>query len=352
MLRRKMIIHLGLLVLLLLLTTVLAIVLLQNVLSDLNHVNETGWSAVEDVNELSITINEIELDLYELKVGRAKHLDKLIESVEQARRLLDRIGQYYMTREPQALPLLSMLQQSLPIFERDVGALATARDERVLTRHQEAALNAAVAMRHHTLPLSRYVRDHANSEQQAISSWFRWIVLGLALVFLLVINVSVVWLLRMGASILRPLDQLVEASRELARDRLDYRVKVEQDDEFGELGHSFNSLAEQLQANEKRKMETLQQVARAMNHELNNAMAIIELQMQMLSRRSTGSPATDKYLREIRASLERMTNAVQSLKNIRRIVLTEYVPGTKMLDLQRSSEVDTSDQNEHVAGPV
>jgi hypothetical protein len=33
---------------------------------------------------------------------------------------------------------------------------------------------------------------------------------------------------------------------------------------------------------------------------------------------------------------------VQSLKNIRRIVLTDYLPGTKMLDLQRSVEVEPS----------
>lgn len=264
MLRRKLLLHLGAQVLLLLLTTVLAIVLLQDVL-----------------------------------------------------RQLDRIGS-----EP-----------------ANSGA---AEAEMVAANQPSGEFDSSDVLAH---------VDPGAAELRTLSARLRWIVLGLALVFLVVINMSVIALLRMGGTILRPLDQLVEASRELARERLDYRVHVEQDDEFGELAHSFNSLAEQLQANEQRKMEMLQQVARAINHELNNVMAIIELQMQMLARKSHGSPATDKYLSEIRASLERMTKAVQSLKNIRRIVLTDYVPGTKMLDLQRSTE-DRDDAAVAVVAPA
>jgi hypothetical protein len=39
-----------------------------------------------------------------------------------------------------------------------------------------------------------------------------------------------------------------------------------------------------------------------------------------------------------------MTQTIQSLKNVRRIVLTEYSPGTKMLDLQRSVEEDEGEE--------
>jgi hypothetical protein len=48
-----------------------------------------------------------------------------------------------------------------------------------------------------------------------------------------------------------------------------------------------------------------------------------------------------------------MTQTVQSLKSIRRIVLTEYLPGVKMLDLARSQEAAESvapDGRAHLAG--
>jgi signal transduction histidine kinase len=77
-----------------------------------------------------------------------------------------------------------------------------------------------------------------------------------------------------------------------------------------------------------------------LNHELNNAMAIIELQLELLGRSARGAAAQEKYLRQIRECLERMTRTLQSLQRIRRIVLMDYAAGVKMLDLQRSVEQD------------
>jgi len=177
---------------------------------------------------------------------------------------------------------------------------------------------------------------------------FRWMILGLAVVFVLVINVSVIVLLRMGAMVVRPVEKLLTATRELAGEHFDYRVKLDQPDEFGELASAFNSLAERLQSNEGRKMEVLQQVALAMNHELNNDIAIIEFQLSLLKRQTTGNPTLERYLREIHGSLNRVTQAAKSLKNARRIVLTDYVTGVKMLDLEKSMQ----DEQEHPNGLI
>jgi signal transduction histidine kinase len=92
-------------------------------------------------------------------------------------------------------------------------------------------------------------------------------------------------------------------------------------------------------------MEVLGQVALATNHEINNAISIIELQLRQIERGSPVAPATQRSLQQIHQSLKRMTQTVQALKSIRRIVLTDYVPGVKMLDLARSQElVESSDQ--------
>jgi signal transduction histidine kinase len=170
----------------------------------------------------------------------------------------------------------------------------------------------------------------------AFTGRFRFLVLALSVVFLVLINASVVGLLRMAGMVLRPVDKLVAASRALAHEQFDHRVEVDQHDEFEELAHAYNRMAEQLAANEQRKLEMLQQAALTLNHELNNAAAIIELQLQLQSRQACGAPA-EKYARQIRESLGRMTRTVDLLKHVRRIVLTDYVSGVKMLDLERSA---------------
>ena len=70
----------------------------------------------------------------------------------------------------------------------------------------------------------------------------------------------------------------------------------------------------------------------------NNAIAIIELQLQLLSRQAGGNTRIEKCAHEIQQCLSRITSTVEALKRVRRIVLTDYTAGVKMLDLQRSVE--------------
>ena len=185
-------------------------------------------------------------------------------------------------------------------------------------------------------------------ELAQLTGRFRFLVLVLSVVFLLLINASVVGLLRMAGMVLRPVDKLVAASRALAHEHFDHRVEVDQHDEFDELAHAYNRMAEQLAASECRKLEMLRQAALTLNHELNNAAAIIELQLQLQSKQACGA-SSEKYARQIRASLSRMTHTVDLLKNVRRIVLTDYVSGVKMLDLEQSAR--ECDESEPVQSP-
>jgi signal transduction histidine kinase len=335
MLRKKLLFNLGPLVGLLLLTAIVAIWLLQGVLRDFDHVNTQAWHVVEQVNELSINVNAIEVDLYELQLGKQRHLDGLIDRVESTQQIVDGLKDELVVNQPAASGYFRMIQEEMPVFRRHVAALATVQDPQLAQEHGERAMNAAVSLRQNTLPLSRYVRDHAHAEHESLTAWFRSLVLALAIVFLLLINISVIVLLRMGSMIVQPVEKLLGATRELGSEHFEYRVRLDQKDEFDELARAYNSLAEQLQANERKRIETLAQAAVTMNHELNNAISIIDLQLSVLGRQTTGNPALEKCLRQIHESLERVTSTVQSLKNVRRIVLTDYIPGTKMLDLQR-----------------
>lgn len=183
---------------------------------------------------------------------------------------------------------------------------------------------------------------HAQAEEQRTTLKFRWVALGLGLAFVLVINASIMVLSRMTVMILRPVDQLVAASRRMAREDFDYRVELPQQDEFGELAQAYNSMAAQLQVNEQRKVETLHHVARMLNHELNNAIAIIQLQLDRTARASQGDRIQAEPLREIQQALSRMTGIVSALTRVRRIVLTDYLSGLKMLDLEASVAEESS----------
>ncbi|HEY8665720.1 MAG TPA: hypothetical protein VIL86_03600, partial [Tepidisphaeraceae bacterium] len=208
MLRRKLLFILGPLVALIMGTALVSLWLLQEVLQDLNHVDGQAWVTVDQVNDLSTTINAIESDLYELRLGRTQRLDALIDSVDQGSRLLESIGESSIIRRPENESIYLNIRAAYPAFKSDVGALATTPDEQLVKLHTESALQAAVKMRVGTLPLSRQVRDYARLEQEAIAARFRWVVLGLGLVFLLVINVSVMVLIRVAGMVLRPVDRL------------------------------------------------------------------------------------------------------------------------------------------------
>ena len=170
---------------------------------------------------------------------------------------------------------------------------------------------------------------------------FRAAAFVLGIGFLVLLNVSIIVVLRAAIMVLKPVNALVEASRRLGREEFDHRVTVDRTDEFGELAQAYNSLAEQLQSNEERKVETLQQVARTLNHELNNAISTIELQLTVVARRKGDDQAVAKPLRQIHDSLGRMAYTIDALKRVRRIVLTEYLSGVKMLDLERSVAEDS-----------
>lgn len=172
---------------------------------------------------------------------------------------------------------------------------------------------------------------------------FRIAGLVVGIVALVLVNASIVIVLRAAMMVLRPVDKLVEASRHLAREEFDHRVVVDQADEFGELARAYNALAAQLEANEQRKLETLHQVSRTLNHELNNAISAIELQLTVVDRRRGTDETLAEPLHRIHESLARMSRTIDALKRVRRIVLTDYLSGVKMLDLDRSVEWQAED---------
>jgi nitrogen fixation/metabolism regulation signal transduction histidine kinase len=92
----------------------------------------------------------------------------------------------------------------------------------------------------------------------------------------------------------RPMVALAEATHEISRGRLDYRVEVRAADEIGDLVHSFNRMAEELESS-RRQIE-------ASSHDL-----------------SAANVALEQRRRHIETILESIPNGVLSLNAERRV---------------------------------
>ena len=341
MLRRKLLMFLGPLVGLLAAVLIVAILLLQDVMQKFDHLGNQSWVVVDDLGRLSNTLSQVEIELYAIQLGTERRLDKLMDAFGRLREQTAALGERYIVQEEGARSAYQKLGARVGDFEQKVAGLGTAQEPSLALARNRDALSLAVQIRQEVVELSRYAADHGQLEQSQITARFKWLVLGLSIIFMVLINASVIVLLRMAGMILNPVDKLVAASRELAAERFEHRVELDQKDEFGELARAYNGLAAQLQLNEQRRLDTLGLVATTLNHELNNAMAIIELQLQLLSRRAAdGGAPVENCLRRIHEGLERMGKTVESLKHIKRIVLTDYVEGTKMLDLEQSTRTE------------
>lgn len=318
LLRRKLITRLGLLVAAFVLGAVGAIWALQSVMDRVDHANADAALLIDGILEVGAAVNAVEAAHDAPPAAREQATIRL-------RSGLDKLGRHSVALPGGAAgPAYADAREALGAF-LDAHTGDVPDPTGVNLRMQSAVQNLALAL-----------RTHVADEQARAGRNFRVLVLALTLAALVMVNVAVLVLLYTAHAILRPVGALVEGSRLLAAERFDHRVSVPDTDEFGELAHAYNSLASQLASNEERKTETLRQLAVTLNHDLNNAMAIIELQLALLDRQAGGSPAHADRLRDIRAALARMAGLVASLKNIRRVVLTDYAAGQQMVDIEKS----------------
>ncbi|MFO0832612.1 MAG: HAMP domain-containing protein [Phycisphaerales bacterium] len=330
MLQRRLLTRVGLLIAAFVVGAAGAVWALQLVLRDIDRANEDAAFLMDGVQSVDTAANQVQAAAFSSSQDRAALADALRQSVV-------RLATHPITSDGGAAH--QQYQHTVETLPRFLASWEDARF-RGTPASVEAAYGAALDMQVSIQELGRAFRAHVATEQAGAGRAFRAMVVTLTIAALVMVNVAVFVLLRTSQMVLRPVSALVEGSRQLAAEHFDHRVSVELRDEFAELAHAYNHLAEQLQASEDRKAEALRQLAVTLNHNLNNAMAIIELQLGLLDRQSGGNPAQAARLREIRASLAQMSQTVASLKHIRRVVLTDYAPGQKMVDLEKSVAED------------
>lgn len=220
------------------------------------------------------------------------------------------------------------------------GALddLTAGEARPATPAARESALTALAAAHAALRDAE--RARLSHRQAAALATLRGVILGLTLGFALLINALVAMILRAFRLIIEPVEELVQATKDVARGRYSARVRTASAGEFGALARAFNSMAQDLERSEASRVETMRQAAASINHELNNAIASLDMQLDLISRASArGRPIESSILRA-RGAIARIGKTTETLRRVKRIVLTQYAGGETMLDLARSSQAE------------
>lgn len=114
-----------------------------------------------------------------------------------------------------------------------------------------------------------------------------------------------------------PLMRLVRGAGEVGRGRLDHRIKVKTNDEIGVLSEAFNRMAEDIDTTQKQliqseKLASLGQLSAGVAHEINNPLANISINAQLLLQDVNDSDIR-KRLIKIEENVDRATSIVKNL---------------------------------------
>ncbi len=181
--------------------------------------------------------------------------------------------------------------------------------------------------------------------------------MGWLLVLTLMVWFVTTWLaMFLSKLVTRPVAALATATREISEGRLDYRVDVNAADEIGDLVHSFNRMAEQLESGQK-QLEASGRELSAANAELEQRRRQMETILESVP---TGVLSVDESRRVIHANqaLLRMFHPDRVLQPqlLRGVMLQEMFESETLADLEpllRRAErmgVTTSQLETPVAG--
>lgn len=156
-----------------------------------------------------------------------------------------------------------------------------------------------------------------------------------ALFSLLALACATIAALIFARSIVRPVQQLERATRELGAGDLAACAPAESSDEFGRLGASFNSMAQQIAEREARLTELdrlKSEFVSSVSHELRTPLTTIKTFTRLLLRGRHTEDEKREYLEAIAQECDRQIDLVVNLLDLSRIEAGAFNLSLKVVD--------------------
>lgn len=167
--------------------------------------------------------------------------------------------------------------------------------------------------------------------QRPAQPWWRLSSLSEPLLILLLVLISAAASFALAISISRPLRELVQQNLQFASGKLDSRVQrlARRPDELGQLGRSFNTMAEQISA----LLHNQQRLMRDISHELRSPLARAQLAIALSERQQDL-----QQLPRLKSELERLEAMLDELLTFSKLDAGQYQLERHPLDLVALAE--------------
>jgi signal transduction histidine kinase len=161
----------------------------------------------------------------------------------------------------------------------------------------------------------------------------RFLMLTIGLALLATITIALLW----GRSFLRPIDDLIGGTRALAEGRLDARVPVSGQDEFGELGEAFNRMADRLvtlqdEAVIKERQAIFGRIAAGLVHDIAHPIQNIGNNCRLMLKMYDDAEYRESFRRLVDREFGALKRLLEDLRNLARPIPLERFP----VDVNRS----------------
>lgn len=196
-------------------------------------------------------------------------------------------------------------------------------------------LAAPRAFERHMMGAGRGMMAGRGSMGQVMFEDFRSAVteaLGLSMIaaFLAAVVISAF----VSRQVVAPIKSMLQASKSIAQGHYDQRIKIRGDgsgaesDELGQLAHSFNQMASNLQETETRRRQLIGDVA----HELRTPLTVIQGSLEGLI--DGKLPLDPDHLQQIYQEAERLTRLVDDLQELSRVEAGAYTLERKPVSVE------------------
>ena len=167
-----------------------------------------------------------------------------------------------------------------------------------------------------------------NAPVQGMNAFLTQIYWAIALTGLLALALTVFIVRRLSGGIVRPLRSMEETAAAMAQGCYDRRVEVTTQDEVGQLGASFNTLAQEL-ANFVARTEQMEKLRRDfvanVSHELRTPLTIIRGYTEALRDGTVTDPEkTARFHQLIVSETERLERLIADLLDLSRLQAQQY----------------------------